>query len=109
MHEKGHINVDYIYDKFPAKLRLGSDYFALICNAAYSAVVTWFGFKMFWNSFTLGTKTNTPMGIYLYWVEVWIPIAFGLMFLMCLFEIANLAASGRQRPGSAVATSPAHH
>lgn len=89
LFEEKHISVDFFYDKFSPGLKKVSDYFSLICVALMSFTVMWFGIKMTAGSFETGEQTNSIMALPLAWVEIWVPIAFGVMGLMAVVMIID--------------------
>ena len=68
LFEKAHIRIDVLYNKFPAGFQHILDLVSLIFLGIYMSVLSFFGFKVFWVSFTKGTTANTPLH-----TPLWIP------------------------------------
>lgn len=68
LFQKAHIRIDVVYNKCPRMLKHVLDIASLAFLGAYMMVLSYFGFKVFWVSFTKGTTANTPLH-----TPLWIP------------------------------------
>jgi TRAP-type C4-dicarboxylate transport system permease small subunit len=68
------------------------DFLSLICTGFFSFVIMVYGIKMTAGSFETRELTNTPMSVPLAWVQIWVPIAFGVMGLMAVLIIVDKIA-----------------
>ena len=84
VYEKAHIRVGLLADRLKPKSKAILEILGLICVAAFSTIVAWFGFKMALHSLAVGTIVSGGIGYPLFWIEVWVPLAFVLVLAMCI-------------------------
>jgi len=89
-----HIAVDALITHFtPGQQRI-SEAFAMGCVAAFSAVVAWKGWGIFYDSFERGRTTGSMLDLPTWVAELAVPVGFALLFVQALIEIGN-ALSGK--------------
>jgi len=59
--DRAHIRIDSLYASLPARARACLDILGLLVLAAFVGLVTWLGWKMFHQSFALGSRALTPI------------------------------------------------
>ncbi len=63
--------------------------FSLVFIALLCLLVVWYGFSIFYDSFERGRSTGTMLNIPNWWIEIVIPLGFGILFLQALVEMAR--------------------
>lgn len=79
-----HIRVTAVTHLLPMGLRRGLEVLALLVIAAFSAVVVWYGFDIFHDSFSRGRMTGTMLELPAALPEGAIPAGFALILLSAL-------------------------
>ncbi len=85
------IAIEFLHDALPGGLQRAADIFGLIFIAAFCAIVFWYGWDIFLDSFERGRSTGTMMNIPNWWTEIVIPLGFGLSFFACLGGLVTMA------------------
>lgn len=81
-----HIAVDALVDLLSPEQRRFTEAFAMLCVAAFSAVVTWKGWEIFLDSFERGRTTGSMLDLPTWVSELAVPVGFALLFLQALLE-----------------------
>lgn len=79
-----HIRVTAVTQLLPGALRQGLEVVAMLIVATFSAVVVWFGFGIFHDSFERGRTTGTMLDLPAALPEAAIPAGFALLTLSAL-------------------------
>lgn len=86
-----HIAVDAVIKQFPARARNWIEAAAMLVVAAFSAVVAWKGWDIFWDSFERGRTTGSMLDLPSWIVELAVPVGFALLFIQALIETVRSA------------------
>lgn len=81
-----HIAVDALVDLLSPEQRRFTEAFAMLCIAAFSAVVTWKGWDIFLDSFERGRTTGSMLDLPTWATELAVPAGFTLLFIQALLE-----------------------
>ncbi len=87
--ERRHIQVDAVMRLLPERVQLPVEGFAMLVVAIFSAVVTWYGFDIFLDSFVRGRTTGSMLNIPIWITELAIPVGFALLFVQSVIEVLN--------------------
>lgn len=90
-----HIAVDALVELLSAQQRRFTEAFAMLTVAAFSAVVAWKGWGIFFDSFVRGRTTGSMLDLPTWVSELAVPVGFALLFIQGLIE-AYLAITGRR-------------
>ncbi|MEX5728758.1 C4-dicarboxylate transporter DctQ subunit [Rhodovulum iodosum] len=88
-----HIRVTALTQLLPTGLRRGLEVAAMLVVAGFSAVVLWFGYAIFHDSFERGRTTGSMLDLPAWLPEAAIPAGFALLTLSAL-KNAFFAATG---------------
>ncbi|MFT6641257.1 MAG: C4-dicarboxylate transporter DctQ subunit, partial [Flavobacteriaceae bacterium] len=72
------------------------------------AIVTWYGFEIFYDSFTRGRTTGSLLNIPIWIVELAVPVGFFLLTTQCAHEIKQIVSPESASKSSTAAVSPPH-
>ncbi len=86
-----HIAVDAVIQLLPAGARNLIEAAAMLLVAAFSAMVTWKGWGIFWDSFERGRTTGSMLDLPSWIVELAVPMGFALLFVQALIEAVRSA------------------
>ena len=81
-----HISVDALVELLTPMQRRFTEAFAMICVAAFSAMVTWKGWDIFLDSFERGRTTGSMLDLPTWVSELAVPAGFALLFVQALVE-----------------------
>lgn len=81
-----HIAVDAVIRQLPEDAARGIEAAAMLVVAAFSAVVVWKGFEIFWDSFERGRTTGSMLDMPSWVAEAPVPLGFALLFVQALIE-----------------------
>lgn len=84
-----HIAVDAVVRHLPPGVRRVTDSFAMLCVAAFSALVVWKGWAIFWDSWERGRTTGSLLDLPAWVAELSVPVGFALLFVQALAETAR--------------------
>lgn len=87
-----HISVDAVVRLFPAGVRRASETFAMLAVAAFSAMVTWKGWTIFYDSFERGRTTGSMLDLPTWVSELAVPVGFALLLIQALIETKRALA-----------------
>jgi C4-dicarboxylate transporter DctQ subunit len=90
LSKRQHIQVDAVVQLLPTYLVRIVDVVVLIIVGVFAAVVTWYGFEIFYDSFTRGRTTGSLLNIPIWIVELAVPVGFFLLTTQCLYEIKQI-------------------
>ncbi|UTJ06321.1 TRAP transporter small permease subunit [Arcobacter roscoffensis] len=85
LFEKMHIRIDILYHKFSKKIQYFLDFFAMLMNFVFIALITYYAYEVFIYSWDKNSLANTPLG-----TPLWIPellwfAGFGFfLFVICI-------------------------
>ncbi len=82
-----HIQVDAIARLLPAAGQRRLNVFVMLVIVVFSAVVTWYGFEIFYDSFERGRTTGSMLNFPIWISELSIPVGFFLLMLQALLEL----------------------
>ena len=88
-----HIAVDALVQLAGPRVRRLTETLALLAVAAFSAIVTWYGWKIFYDSFERGRTTGSMLDLPTWVSELAVPVGFALLFCQSLIEVRR-ALSG---------------
>ena len=60
--ERAHIRIDSLYVHLPVRLCALLDIAGLLLLTAFFGLITWYGYGVFWTSWTLGSRSLSPLG-----------------------------------------------
>lgn len=81
-----HIAVDAVVRHLPDSVRRITETFAMLCVAAFSALVAWKGWGIFWESWQRGRTTGSLLDLPSWVAELAVPAGFGLLFVQALMQ-----------------------
>ncbi len=90
LHRREHISIDILHRLLPDRAKQVSDTFVLTFICVFSAIVTYWGFDIAWDSFINTRSTGTMLNLPNWWSEVFIPFGFALVTLQALVEIVRV-------------------
>jgi TRAP-type mannitol/chloroaromatic compound transport system permease small subunit len=78
--ERAHIRIDSLYVHLPVRLCAILDILGLVLLTGFFALVTWYGYGVFWTSYKIDAHSLSPLGTPLMWPQLlW--VAGLVMFL----------------------------
>ncbi|MBK0326713.1 TRAP transporter small permease [Rhodobacteraceae bacterium F11138] len=89
-----HIAVDAVIRLLPQAAQNRIEAVAMLMVAAFSAIVAWFGWGIFQDSFERGRTTGSMLDLPSWVVELAVPVGFALLFVQALIETLR-SAQGR--------------
>lgn len=89
LKKRQHIQVDAVVRLLPATLAGIIDRIVMLLVAVFSMVVCWYGFEIFYDSFSRGRTTGSLLNIPIWIVELAVPVGFALLALQALLETSN--------------------
>ena len=106
--ERAHIRIDSLYVHLPVRLCALLDIAGLLLLTAFFGLITWYGYGVFWTSWTLGARSLSPLGTplmvpQLLWVlglAMFLAIAVLLLVRALVALITGDLASVRRLVGS---------
>lgn len=97
---KAHIRIEVVYNLLPSKIRVVLDFFAIASLAAAASVLFWFASQTVLDSYDIGARSNTTLGVPMVVPQgIWLA---GLgWFAVTAFWLAGRAVANvvRGRPG----------
>lgn len=93
-----HVAVDVLTDTLSPGGKRIAQMIAMSFVAFFSAVVTWKGGEIFWDSFVRGRTTGSMLDLPTWVTELAIPFGFGLLFIQALIEIGKAATGNGDLP-----------
>lgn len=87
-----HIAVDAVVRLLPDAVRRVTETFAMLTVAAFSAMVTWKGWDIFYDSFERGRTTGSMLDLPTWVAELAVPFGFALLFIQALIETRRALA-----------------
>ena len=81
-----HIAVDAVIRLLPAGAQRIIESLAMLVVAAFAAVVAWYGFDIFMDSFGRGRTTGSMLDLPSWMAELPVPLGFALLFIQSLLE-----------------------
>lgn len=81
-----HIAVDAVIRLLPEGLQRIVEALAMIVVAGFSAMVTWKGWEIFWDSWERGRTTGSMLDLPSWVAELAVPVGFALLFAQALVE-----------------------
>ena len=86
---KGNIRIDFLYSRFPPRLRAGVDVFINLVASAWVGVVAWQGLVLALDSWEIGACSSEAMAWPLFPSQVLIPIGSGFLLLILAWRIGR--------------------
>lgn len=84
-----HIGVDVLTERLGPTLRRLCQGVSMAVIAAFSAVVAWKGYGIFFDSFERGRTTGSMLDLPTWVSELAVPVGFALLFLQALIELGK--------------------
>ena len=84
-----HIAVDAVVRHLSEGVRRVTDSAAMLVVAAFSAMVVWKGWAIFWDSWERGRTTGSILDLPSWVAELSVPVGFALLFVQALTEAAR--------------------
>jgi len=94
MKANRHVAVDVLTDSLSPSGKRIAQIIAMGFVAFFSAVVTWKGWGIFWDSFERGRTTGSMLDLPTWVSELAIPVGFALLFAQAVIELGK-AVSGQ--------------
>ncbi len=95
-----HIAVDVLTERLGPTLRRVCQIVSMAAIAAFSAVVAWKGYGIFFDSFERGRTTGSMLDLPTWVSELAVPVGFALLFLQALIELGKaLLGKGSEAAG----------
>ena len=82
-----HVRVVLVLNRLPSRVRSGFECFSNIAGFIFFALLTWAGWRFFWESLVEWRIPMAPLGLPLFIGAVFIPIGCGLMSLQFLIDL----------------------
>ena len=98
--QRRHITVNAVTGLLPRGAQQVCAGFALLAVIVFSAIVAYWGFDIFWESFTRGRLTGSLLNLPVWIAEIAVPIGFGLLALQGVVELVTLRQSGTTSLGA---------
>lgn len=89
LSSRRHIAVDAVIRLFPDGVQRVIEALAMIVVAIFSALVTWKGWDIFYDSFERGRTTGSMLDLPSWVAELAVPVGFALLFLQAVIEIGR--------------------
>lgn len=86
LQAKRHIAVDALVELLTPVYRRFTEALAMLCVAAFSALVAWKGWEIFLDSFERGRTTGSMLDLPTWVSELAVPVGFALLFLQAVIE-----------------------
>ena len=104
--KRQHIQVDALVQLLPEGIIRWVDVLVLMVVGVFAAVVTWYGFAIFHDSFVRGRTTGSLLNIPIWIVELAVPVGFCMLTLESAVEIKRTLyggpTGGAERSGTVV-------
>lgn len=84
-----HIAVDAVIQLLPTGVQRWVEAASMLIVAAFSAMVAWKGWEIFFDSFERGRTTGSLLDLPIWIVELAVPLGFALLFFQSLVEAAR--------------------
>jgi len=96
----GHVRVSLLFDRLPARSRLGAEILACIIGVAFFGILTYYGWMHFWESFVIREFMMAPIKLP-WWVgklamPVGLFIIFAQFLLLLLGHLAKLVTGDKE-------------
>ena len=92
--KRQHIQVDALVQLLPEGVIRWVDVLVLMIVGVFAAVVTWYGFAIFHDSFVRGRTTGSLLNIPIWIVELAVPVGFCMLTLQSAVEIKRTLSGG---------------
>ena len=100
---EAHIDVDFVVNRFAARIKAALMALWNLCGAGFMAVVTWYAGNAAWQAQTNGDTSNT-IGIPMTWY--WLPLLFGCALSVLVCTLLCLAYGARALAPTLQSTHP---
>lgn len=97
-----HIAVDAVIRLLPERVQRWFETAAMLVVAAFSAVVVWYGWGIFLDSFERGRTTGSMLNLPSWIVELAVPLGFALLFIQSLIEAVRSARGTAADPETTI-------
>lgn len=87
-----HIAVDAVVRLLPEAVRRVTETFAMLAVAAFSGMVAWKGWDIFYDSFERGRTTGSMLDLPTWVAELSVPVGFALLLIQALIETKRAMA-----------------
>lgn len=91
--QRQHIQVDAVVNLLPLRVRRWLDVLVMIIVAVFAAVVMWYGFEIFLDSFVRSRTTGSLLNIPIWIVELAVPVGFFMLLVQSIIEVLKLLGS----------------
>lgn len=89
LNKRQHIQVDAVVQLLPVGIIKYVDALVMCVITVFSAIVAWYGFEIFLDSFVRGRTTGSLMNIPIWIVELAVPVGFALLTLQSAHEFVK--------------------
>ena len=90
LRQRAHIRIPLLTERLGATARRALEAFTLAWVAAFCFVVVWYGWDIAADSLRVGRTSGTMMDLPNWWMEAAVPLAFLLLGLQSLVELARV-------------------
>jgi C4-dicarboxylate transporter DctQ subunit len=91
LRRRQHIRITMLLALLGPRALAFAESFSLLFIAVFSGAVAWYGWGIALDSLERGRTAGTLLNLPNWWTEIIIPLAFALLMLQALIEIAKLA------------------
>lgn len=99
---RGHVKVDLIGERLPARAALKFELLAAIVGCAFCVVLAWSGWEYFHDAWRLGWSTESVWAPRLWIILLPLPLGAALTCMQYIVSIVRLAATSRAPTNSAL-------
>lgn len=97
---EGNIRIDFLYNRFSARLRMVADIVIYLIGICWGAMVVWQGWLLAWESWQISARSSEAMAWPLFPSQVLVPIGSLLLCLVMVLKIVQrirdlIAGKGR--------------
>ncbi|SET24802.1 TRAP transporter small permease [Oceanicella actignis] len=101
LRARRHVTVNALTDLLPLPAQRLCAAAALVCVIAFSAIVAWWGWQIFHDSFVRGRTTGSLLDLPSWVAELPVPLGFALLALQAAADLARLPRDPAPGLGSA--------
>ena len=91
LRERRHVRIDALTARLSPLGRLVAEIAAMVTVAAFSGIVVWYGWEIFWDSFQRGRTTGSMLDLPTWISELAVPFGFSVLFIQALIEVTRVA------------------
>ncbi|WP_044033069.1 TRAP transporter small permease [Roseobacter denitrificans] len=95
-----HITVNAVTNLLPERAQKVCAAFALVAIIVFSSIVAFYGWHIFYDSFSRGRTTGSLLNLPVWIAELSVPVGFGMLALQGLVELIRLPGAGTTSLGA---------